>query len=207
MRMRNRIALALAACLLASSPALATTTFNVIANGLTAPNANYGCPLGSLNCLTSLDFQLTGTGPATGTIVLDDTGTLATLSMDVATVTFVTVPGGGSSDVFTNVHYSGIVSVFSNASIVSQLGPGTGTVSGLLNGTPFLTPSAVYNLTCAVSGGTGQCGVAYGPQVFTVDGHNWLHTFDVVVSPATIPEASTLLLVLLGAAGLTLRRK
>ena len=207
MRMRNRIAIALGAWLLATSGAYATTTFNVIANGLTAPNANYGCPVGSANCLTSLDFQLTGTGPATGTIVLNTGGTLATISMDVASVTFATVPGGGPSDVFSNVHYAATVAVFSTATVISQLGPGAGTVSGSLNGNPFATPSAVYNLTCAVSGGTGQCGVAYGPQVFTVDGHNWLHTFDVVVAPVPLPEASTLLLVLLGAAGLTLRRK
>jgi hypothetical protein len=207
MRLWNRIAIALGACLLACAPALASTILNVTQNGLTAPNANYGCPAGSANCLTSLDFQLTGTGAATGSIVLNSAGTLATISMDVASVTFATVPGGGTSDVFTNVHYSGTVSVFSTASVISQLAPGTGTVSGNLNGNPFSSDSAVYNLSCAISGATGQCGVAYGPQTFTVDGQNWLHTFDVVVTPVTTPEASTLLLVLLGAAGLTLRRR
>lgn len=204
MRISNRIATALGAWLLATSPALATTLV-VAQDGLTAPNANYGCPAGSSNCLSSLDFQLAGPANASGTITLDASGTIATLSMDVASATFAPSSGIGPSEVFTNVHYSGTVSVFSTSTIISQLTPGTGTVSGLLNGTPFATDSAVYNLNCAITGTSGQCGVAYGPQVFTADGHNWLHTFAVFVTP--VPEPSALLLVLLGAAGLTLRRR
>lgn len=208
MRVTRRIATALALLLLATSPALAVTNLVVSQDGLTAPHANYGCPAGSADCFTAMDFQLTGRGDATGSIVLNDAGNLVTISMDIASVSFASVPSGGPTDVFTNVHYSGTVSVFSTATIISQLSPGTGTVSGLLNGTPFSTPSAVYNLTCALGGITGQCGVAYGPDNFVAGGQNWLHTFDVLVKPSTpAPEPTTLLLVLLGAAGLTLRRR
>jgi hypothetical protein len=207
MRISNRIATAFGVWLLASA-AFATTTLVVSQDGLTAPNANYGCPAGSANCLSSLDFQLLGHADAHGTIVLDDSGTIATISMDVASATFAPISGIGPNMVFTDVHYAGAVSVFSTSSIISQLGPGTGTVSGLLNGNPFSTSSAVYNLTCAIGGITGQCGVAYGPQVFSAGGQDWLHTFAVLVKPSTpLPEPSTILFVLLGAAGLTLRRR
>ncbi|MFI5316327.1 MAG: PEP-CTERM sorting domain-containing protein [Myxococcota bacterium] len=205
MRMTNRIAFVLGCWLIATSSALATTSLYVSGGGLTAPNANYGCPAGSANCLSSLDFVLASPALATGAIVVNDLGTIASISMDVASATFS--PVYGASEIFTNVHYSGDVSIFSVSGTISQLGAGTGTVSGLLNGIPFSTSSAIYNLTCAQSGGSGQCGVAYGPQIFTADGQNWLHTFDVIVSPNPLPEPSALLLLLIGAAGLTLRRR
>ena len=207
MKISNRIATALALWLLATSSAFAATTLYVTQNGLTAPNANYGCPAGSLNCLTSLDFQLLGHADATGTIVLDDTGTIATISMDVASATFAPSSGVGPNMVFTNVHYAGSVSVFSTSTIISQLGPGSGTVTGSLDGNPFSTSSAVYNLTCAISSGSGQCGVAYGPQSFEAGGQDGLHTVAVFVTTTPLPEPSTLLFGLLGAAGLTLRRR
>jgi PEP-CTERM motif len=207
MRIWTGIVAAVAVSLLAASPALATTNLVVTQNGLTAPNANYGCPAGSLNCLTSLDYQLLGPADALGSIVVDDTGTIATISMDVASATFAPT-GGGANIVFSNVHYAGAVTVFSTSTIVSQTVPGSGTVTGLIDGNPFSTPSAIYNLTCAIGGTTGQCGVAFGPQSFSADGHDWLHTFAVLVKPSTpVPEPSTILFVVLGAAGLTLRRR
>jgi hypothetical protein len=205
MRMTNRIAIALGAWLLASAPAFAATVFTVAQNGLTAPHANYGCPAGSFDCFTSLDFQLAAPANATGTITVNDAVTIATISIDVASVTFASVPGGGPSDVFTNVHYQGAVSVSGSSTVFSQsTSPGPGSVAGLLNGTPFSSSSAIVNLSCFVVGTSGQCGLAFGPQAFTVDGHDWLHTFDVFVQ---LPEPSAILLLLLGAAGLTLRRR
>jgi hypothetical protein len=201
--MMKRLALALGIWLLATAPSFATT-LNVTAQGLVATNANYGCPTGSANCQTSLDFQLAGPAAATGSISTNAAGTLATISLDVASATFSPVPGPGSNDVFTNVHYAGTVSVFTTASVISQLSPATGSVSGLLNGTPFTSSSLVLNLTCALSGGTGQCGVAFGPQSFTVGGQDWLHTFNVVV---VTPEPATAMLLCLGLAGLALHRR
>ena len=200
--MFKRLATALGILLLATSSAFATS-LTVASGGLIATNANYGCPAGSANCLTSLDFQLASQAKATGSIVTNGAGTQATISFDIASASFSPVPGPGSNDVFTNVHYSGTVSVFSTSTIISQTLPGTGIVTGLLNGTPFSTPSSIANLTCALSGGTGQCGVAFGPQSFTAGSQNWLHTFNVLVTP----EPATLALVLFGLAGLGFRRR
>lgn len=198
--MRLRLAVALGIFLFAGSSALAST-LSVTSGGLTAPNANYGCPTGSANCLASLDFQLAAAANATGSITV--TGSSAHISFQVASVSF-SPTSPGSNDVFTNVQYTADVSVFTTSSVVSQIAPGTGTVTGLINGASFSTPSAVYNLTCALTGSTGQCGVAFGPQTFTVDGHDWLHTFSVVIA---VPEPGLLGLTILGLAGLALRRR
>jgi hypothetical protein len=200
------LALATALALFASSEASAVT-LNMNGNGLVAPNANYGCPAGSADCLGSLDYQLLSAVPVTsGSIVLDASGTLATFDVHLDSATFAPT-GGGANLVFTDVTYTGTAAVFSTPVIVSQLGPGSGTVSGLLNGNPFSTPSAIYNLTCAIAGISGQCGFAFGPQQFTAGGQNWLHTFDVIVKPGGVPEPATLVLVLLGAGALGLRRR
>ena len=199
--MIKRLAIALGVLSLASS-SFATTLF-VTSNGLVAPNANYGCPAGSPDCLASMDFQLASPAVATGTISTNSAGTLATISLDVASATFSPVPGPGSNDVFTSVHYSGTVSVFSTSSVISQTLPGTGTVTGFLNGTPFTTSSSVLNLTCALAGSSGQCGVAFGPSGFTAGSQNWLHTFNVLVAP----EPAVFGLALLGFAALALRRR
>lgn len=190
------LVLALALGVVASSAS--ATTFHVTANGLVAPNQNYGCPSGSANCLTSKDFSLSGTGAAGGDIVV--AGSIATLSLDVASVLFVPT-GAGSNALFTNVHYSGSVNVFSGSGIVSEIGSSVGSVSGLLNGNPFTSAALVTNLTCATSASSGSCSVMFGPSGFSAGGQDWLHTFDVLVA-IPVPEPSLALLALLGAAAM-----
>jgi MYXO-CTERM domain-containing protein len=208
--MKLRLIGALGAWLLATSPALALSlgTFGVTAGGLNAPNANYGCPAGSADCLAAQNELLAGpSSTATGTLTVTDVGagTQAHISLDVASVSFNGIPGVPNAN-FTNLHYDATVSVFSTASVVSQLAPGTGTITGTLNGTPFTTPSAALNLTCAITGTTGQCGMAFGPGQFTAGGDNWLHTFALVIAQP-VPEAGTAAVVLLGLAGLVLSRR
>ena len=192
MRTMLPLVFVLALCLTASSAS--ATTFQVTDNGLVAPNQNYGCPTGSANCLTSKDYDLLGTADATGQIVV--TGSVATLSLDIASVTFTSA--SGPNQTFTNVHYSGTVSVFASAGIVSQLGSATGSVSGSLAGSPFTAGALVTNLTCATDTITGSCSVMFGPIGFTAGSHDWLHTFNVLVT--AVPEPALALLALLGAA-------
>ena len=200
--MRLRLAVALGICLFAGSSALAST-LNVVGGGLTAPNANYGCPTGSANCLASLDYQLAAAANAQGTITV--TGSTAHISFQIASMHFSPSSPGPSDIFFGTVQYTADVSVFATSTVVSQIAPGAGTVTGEIDGTPFSTPSAVYNLTCALTLGTsqGQCGVAFGPPGFTAGGRDWLHTFSVIVAP----EPGVIALALLGFAGLALRRR
>ena len=180
------LVLALAFGLLAGTAS--ATTYVVTNNGLIAPNQNYGCPAGSANCLTSKDFGLVGTSLATGTITLDPT--IASLSLDIASVQFAPT-GSGSNVTFTNVHYSGTVNVFSGPGFVSQSGAATGSVSGLLDGTPFTAPALVTNLTCTTAGSTGNCSVMFGPSGFSAGGQDWLHTFGVTLRPDSGAVART----------------
>ena len=215
----RKLSLALAVCLLAAAPAHAAFIFNqvvtVAGGGIVAPNANYGCPAGSADCLASKNFDLVGTGPVTpfpggSSFIMEgfQNGSgpeVAWINFDVASVTFAP-SGGGASQVFTNVHYEAFVPVLPLSFI--QSAPGTGTVTGLLNGTPFSTTAAVYNLVCATVNGVGQCGVAFGPQLFTAGGENWLHTFNVNVVPGPEPAGVSLVLLgLVGVGGLALRRR
>ena len=207
MRRLIRTAAVLGVWLAATAPAYAVTVYNITSLGLTAPHANYGCPVGSANCLTSLDFQLAAPAAATGTITVNNAGNVASIDINIASIIFASVPAGGPNAVFTNVHYLGSVGVISSPTFVSQFppGPGPGSVTGDFNGSPFSSSSTINNLLCSVTAGVGQCGMSIGPASFEVAGHNWLHTFDVFVS---VPEASALLLALFGVAGgLTLRRR
>jgi MYXO-CTERM domain-containing protein len=213
---KAKLALTVAGWLLSTSSALAAPfIFNgvvvVSGGGLIAPNANYGCPAGSANCLTSLDFQLVSSTPASGVIEEGyqpgSSLEVGWISLQIASVTFAPTSGSGPNIEFTNLDYEAFVPV-QHLSLI-QSGPGTGTITGMVNGTPFSTASAVYNLACAGSGGGlgfhGQCGVAFGPQLFTADGHDWLNTFNVTTVAGPEPELAAL--VLLGLTGLALRRR
>lgn len=209
MRRSTRFAAALAVALFAAAPAFAATVLTITSLGLTAPNANYGCPVASADCLSSMDYQLAGPAAATGTITINTAGTGVSLNIDVASITFSSVPSGGPNAVFTNVHYVGAANVMSGPGFVSQFppSPAPGGVTGLYNGSPFSTGAAITLLSCSYGATSGQCGLAMGPAGFEIDGHKWLNTFDVFVSVA-VPEASALVLALLGvAAGVTLRRR
>ena len=190
--------------------ALSTTgawalTLQIVGGGLTATNLNYGCPAGSANCQVSQDFTLTSAASASGTIDINAAGTLATISLYVPSVSF-TPTGGGAPIVFSAATYAGTASVLSTASSITGLGPGAGSVSGNANASPFAVYPSIFNLNCAIPGGTGQCGLTFGRTGFTgVAGQDWVHTFNVTVT--TVPEPATALLAVLGVAGLLLRTR
>ena len=213
--MKPTLALAVAGWFLSSSSALAAPfIFNgitvVSGGGLLAPNANYGCPQGSADCLSSLNFELVSSAPATGVIEEGyqpgSSVEVGWISLQIASATFAPTSGSGPSIEFTNLDYEAFVPV-QHLSLI-QSAPGTGTITGMVDGTPFSTTSAVYDLTCASSAlppFAGQCGVAFGPQLFTAEGENWLHTFNVTTVAG--PEPALAGLVLLGLAGLAMRRR
>ena len=196
--------------------ALSTTgasalTLQIISGGLSATNLNYACPTGSANCSVSRDFELSALAPASGSIVIDNTGTVATISLSIAGATFDPI-GAGSPIVFGATSYSATISGASLST--TPVGPGTGgidygfgtgSVSGTANLSAFgVTPSV--NITCSYPSGIGTCGITFGRTGFTgVEGHDWVHTFNVSV--VALPEPATALLVVFAAAGLLLRSR
>lgn len=194
-KMLNKVVMA------ASLWALSTTgawALSITSGGLTATNANYGCPTGSPLCQSNADYTLSAPANATGSIELNLAGTIATVNMFVSSVTFAPT-GAGSPITFTGVTYTGTVNVFSVGDVISSLGPGTSTVSGTVNGNPFSVSPQLAILNCA----GGLCGVTFGKTGFTnVESHDWVHTFNVGV-----PEPASALLVLLGVAGLVVRMR
>jgi len=217
--MVRTLTLSLVAFLLSTTQAHAVFIFNgvsvVTGGGLIAPNANYGCPAGSADCLVSHDYELVGTASASGTLMDGyQNGVLPEgiqIDLFVPSATFASTTGGPDL-VFTDVSYDAFVP--NQPLSLIQNGPGTGTVTGFLNGTPFSTTSGVYNTVCVSTGApvlggqAGQCGLAFGPQLFTAGGENWLQTFNLTTGPGPEPaDASLVLLGLAGLTGLALRRR
>ncbi len=188
-------------------------TLQITSGGLSASNLNYGCPTGSSNCSLSRDYQLSGLAPATGTIVINDPGTIATISLSIAGATFDPL-GIGSPIVFGPTTYSATLSGGSLST--TPIGPGTGgidygfgtgSVTGSADAVGFAVSPSV-NITCAYPGGTGTCGITFSGAAFSgIAGHQWSHTFNVSVAAVPLPEPATALLIALAAAGLLIRSR
>jgi hypothetical protein len=186
----------------ASLWALSTTgawalSLTITSGGLTATNANYGCPAGSALCQTNADYTLSAPATATGSI--DVAGSIATISLSLPNAVFAPT-GGGSPIVFTAATYTGTINVLSAGGAISSLGPGTGSVIGTVDGNPLSVSPQVSILNCA----GGQCGITFGKTGFTAEGHDWVHTFNVGY---VVPEPMSAALVALGIAGLLLRMR
>ena len=192
---------------LLSTANASAVTLNVLANGLTATNANYACDTGYSNCLIQRVLQLDAPATVSGTITIDASLTLATINFQLASATFAPLVIDEVAVLLENVTFTGSVPIGVFGGTVSQLGPGTGTASGTANGVAFSVAPTVYNLTCSSLTAAGQCGVQFGANGFgSIGGHHYVTTFNVLVAPVPEPGAATLLL-LVGLAGLVRRAR
>lgn len=180
-------------------------TLQVVGQGLWAIPQNYGCLTGSANCLSSADFALGSSAAATGTIIINGAGTLATINLQVASSTFL---GPSLSTItFAGATYTGSVAISTFGSNYFQSGAASGAVSGTANLNAFAVLPSITNLNCGLVLGAGQCGLTYG---FTggfanVQAHDWVHTFNLNV--VALPEPSSALLVALSVASLLIRSR
>lgn len=177
----------------------------VVAQGIVASNSTYGCPTGSVGCMANKDASLSAAAAATGTISINAAGTLATIALNVASVSFTGTP----TTTFTGVTYTGSVPVinYGGDNYQQNLGSGTilGTASGIANLLAFSSAPRITGFSCTVPGGSGQCAVTFGSQGFTnVAGRDWSHQFNLTMG---VPEPVSALLVALGVAGLLIRNR
>jgi hypothetical protein len=119
----------------------------------------------------------------------------------------VTFLGPAASTItFAEVDYTGSVNLTDyGGGIYSQDGSATGSVEGTAGGNPFSVSPTIVNMQCGIPGGAGTCGLSFrSPGFENVEGHDWVHTFNLTVA---LPEPTTALLVVLGLAGLALRSR
>ena len=192
--------LAIAGLWLVATTGAGAVTLSVFSGGLSAPNLNYGCPAGAANCSISKDYQLVGLAVATGTVVINPAGTVATISLSIAGATFNPI-GPGLPITFGPTTYTGTVSGLISTPSSAFGGGGAGAVAGTVNALAF-SETPTVSINCSYPGGTGTCGIGFGRTGFTDDaGHDWVHTFDLTVI-SLVPEPTVALLVAFGVAGL-----
>jgi len=199
---KTMLGAALAVLLCAPSVASALT---VTGNGLTDTSLNYAC--GVSPCLSNKVLTLDAPAAATGTITIDAGAGTADIDLTLATFTYVgDVNGAVDEVVFSGVSYTATVDITISGDDISQDGVASGAVAGsyeqFLGGgsvvadQAFGTTPTFSNLSCLVTGGTGQCGLCVGLGVpvlpdFPLDvGGSTLevvNTFNLIV----VPEPST----------------
>lgn len=199
-------ALAFATILLAS-PAYSLTVISSN-SGL---DQGLGC--GDSGCLFSQIFTLDASAPVTGTF--DLTGSTLTFSIDMGLASFSGSDGAVTGVDFSNVNYSGSVTVAPGApgfvNIIDQPSTITGTLTPVGAGSATLFNLSGVNTVgdCLTAGGTITCGLIFGAGTgFPIDVNGATRYFNHKVDfVALIPEPGTALLLGSGLAMLGAQRR
>ena len=161
-------------------------------------------------------YNLSASAPVSGTFGI--TGATLDFSIDLAAANLVGPDGAVASVDFTDVNYTGSVSVVDqgsgNFSIATQSAGISGTLTPNGAGSPvafdfqaLVNPVNVSG-SCALAGNVLQCGLIFGSGVaFEIDVNGnprfFRHTVDIT---GVIPEPNTALLICLGLSVLAARR-
>lgn len=170
-----------------------------------------GC--GSPSCFFSEIYTLSGAPAVSGSF--DISGTTLTFSIDLVAATLIGSDGAVTAVNFTNVNYSGSVTVVDQGSFFS-ITDQSATVAGTL--TPVGAGSAVafnlfpVNLSGGICSGTPgsslSCGMTFGAGIgFEIDVNGNPRYFNHTVNLFSIPEPNAALLLGLGLSGLAASRR
>ena len=211
---------------LTAAPSVALTLLALLvlasgANALTIDSGNSGLDIASgcadSGCFTPLYEDLTSSGTVSGTVEIIGSTLSFDILLDGANLAATGGDGPVTSIDFQNFNYVGSIGVTLDASNNYIVGGGqTATVSGTVLANGAGSAGSVAGNTVLVTGlcsgspGTDlQCGLIFGPLLdFSADVNGntryFQHSLDVF---AAIPEPGTALLLGLGLAGLTARRR
>jgi len=198
-------------------------------DGQLGVDVGFTCDVGVPSCSAAQNYATLAphTYAASGTLVLNDAGTqLLSFDLSAPNVTLDFVPGGtqygGVDEIrFTNITISlNPVPILVNGNAIFALGLATATVSGLYTqwsgGIEVAGPDAFSIQDVALSGFAcslvGLCGVgvgASGDLILTEIGvsPHYSQEFNLTFDLAIVPEPGTAVLMMLGLAGLALRRR
>jgi hypothetical protein len=211
--MRKRLSggflgLAALALLAFSAAPVSALTINSSSSGLHVAD---GCSTAS--CFLSGIYMLSGAPPVSGSF--DIVGTTLTFSIDLAAATLIGSDGTVSAVDFSNVNYSGSVTVGNEGSNMFSILDQNATVSGTL--TPVGDGSATaFNIfpvnvvgNCTGTPGTSLgCGLQFGAGAgFEIDVNGNPRFFRHTVDIFSVPEPSAALLLGLGLSGLAASRR
>lgn len=208
--MLGRVArsLALVGLLTFTASTAGAVTLSVVSGGLTNINQNYACAAGAALCPFPPAIFLENEVSATGTFTIDAALTSATVLLHLDLFRFDHYDPSPDGVTFSDVTYSAVIPIAVYGGTVFQAGIGTGTITGNANGSPFsVVNPQITNLTCSSLTQAGQCGIQFGENGYTLLGYDFVNTFNVLVTPALVPEPALTLLVLAGLAGLVARAR